>query len=119
MFEFLKLLNKPFYVLSGSSYLKNSGIMTHPLYKGAIAIEKKNELFSYVLDDIDSTSEKILLCYRTNFFLEFLINNFESIVNKFSEIIIFLPDESYNKEIIFTFIDKNALEKLKSILNIF
>jgi len=55
-------INKPFYVLSGSSYLKNSGITNHPLYKGAIAIEKKNNLFNYTLNEIPNSSNSILVC---------------------------------------------------------
>jgi len=116
MFEFLKLLNKPFYVLSGSSYLKNSGIMTHPLYKGAIAIEKKNELFRYVLDDIDSTSEKILLCQYHDLLINFLLKQIYNISEKFENIIYFLPNNNFTNELFFISINKEGMGKIKDFV---
>jgi len=118
MFEFLKLLNKPFYVLSGSSYLKNSGIMEHPLYKGAIAIEKKNNLFKYDLDDVDDTNGKVLVCQYNDFFLEFVLKNFSKIFEKFKNIIYFTPDDDYKSEISFIFINKDGMKNIKEFTSI-
>lgn len=115
MFEFLKLLNKPFYVLSGSSYLKNSGIMEHPLYKGAISIEKKNDVFKFTLDEIKDEKFGLVCMYKPKF-VYYILGNIGNIFEKLYYLIFFKFDSHTLSEKSFLFLSKKEISDLLYLL---